>query len=144
MSYAKLPISLWGYALESTAYILNKILSKSVSSTPYEIWKQKKPDFKHVKVWGCPTHVKKHDPDKLESRIKKYRFVGYPKQTFGYYFYQPFEQRVFVTKRAVFLKKEYLLQEDNENKIDLEEVPDSQINDSSLDEPSIQVVQDNI
>ena len=62
MSYAKLSVSLWGYALESAAYILNKIPSKSVPSTPYEIWKQKKSDFKHVKVWGCPTHVKKHDP----------------------------------------------------------------------------------
>ena len=50
---------------------------------------------------------------------------------------------MFVAKRAVFLEKEYLLQEDNGNKIDLEEVPDSQINDSSLDELSSQVVQDN-
>ena len=50
---------------------------------------------------------------------------------------------MFVVKRAVFLEKEYLLQEDNGNKIDLEEVSDSQINDSSLDEPSSHVVQDN-
>ena len=76
MSHAMLPISLWRYALETAAYILNKILSKSVSSTPYEIWKQKKPDFKHVKIWGCPTHVKKYDLDKLKSKIEKYRFVG--------------------------------------------------------------------
>ena len=69
--------------------------------------------------------------------------MGYPKQTFGYYFYQPSKQRVFVKKRAVFLEKEYLLQEDSENKIDLEEVLESQINDSLLDEPSSQVVQDN-
>ena len=79
MGYAKLPVFLWGYALESAAYILNKILSKSVPSTPYEIWKQKKLYFKHVKVWGCPTHVKKHDLDKLKSRIEKNRFVGYLK-----------------------------------------------------------------
>ena len=45
--------------------------------------------------------------------------MGYPKQTFGYYFYQPSEQKVFVAKRAIFLEKEYLLQEDSENKIDL-------------------------
>ena len=50
---------------------------------------------------------------------------------------------MFVAKRAVFLEKEYLLQEDNENKIDLEEVSDLQINDSSLDEWSSQIVQDN-
>ena len=125
MSYAKLSVFLWRYALESTTYILNKIPSKSVSSTPYEIWKQKKSEFKHVKVWGCPTHVKKHDSDKLESRTEKCRFVRYPKQSFGYYFYQPSEQRAFVAQRAVFLEKEYLLQEDSENKIDLEEISNS-------------------
>ena len=51
---------------------------------------------------------------------------------------------MFVAKRTVFLEKEYLLQEDSENKIDLEEILKSEINDSSLDEPSGQVVQDNI
>ena len=65
MSHVKLLIFLWGYTLESAAYILNKITSKSVFSTPYKIWKQKKSNFKHVKVWRCPTHVKKHDPNKL-------------------------------------------------------------------------------
>ena len=66
--------------------------------------------------------------------------MGYPKQTFGYYFYQPSEQRMFVAKRTVFLEKEYLLQKDSENQIDLEEVLETQINDSSLDELCSQVV----
>ncbi|KAK4382398.1 Retrovirus-related Pol polyprotein from transposon TNT 1-94 [Sesamum angolense] len=33
------------------------------------------------------------------------RFVGYPKETVGYYFYDPSEQKVFVLRNAVFLKK---------------------------------------
>ena len=38
MRFAGLPIFLWGYALESTCYILNRVLSKSINKTPYEIW----------------------------------------------------------------------------------------------------------
>ncbi|KAL0413379.1 UNVERIFIED_CONTAM: Retrovirus-related Pol polyprotein from transposon TNT 1-94 [Sesamum radiatum] len=33
------------------------------------------------------------------------RFVGYPKETAGYYFYDPTEQKVFVSRNAVFLEK---------------------------------------
>ncbi|KAK4384625.1 hypothetical protein Sango_3042100 [Sesamum angolense] len=33
------------------------------------------------------------------------RFVGYPKETVGYYFYDPSEQKVFVLRNAVFLEK---------------------------------------
>ena len=37
MGYASLPISFWGYALESACYLLNRVPSKSVEKTPYEI-----------------------------------------------------------------------------------------------------------
>ena len=43
MGFASLLISFWGYALESTSYLLNKIPSKSVIKTPYEIWTRRKP-----------------------------------------------------------------------------------------------------
>ena len=38
MEFANLPIFFWRYALETACYILNKISSKSVDKTPYEIW----------------------------------------------------------------------------------------------------------
>ncbi|KAA0047414.1 gag/pol protein [Cucumis melo var. makuwa] len=37
-----LPDSFWGYALETAIYILNNVPSKSVSETPYELWKKRK------------------------------------------------------------------------------------------------------
>ena len=83
MSFLKLPISLWGYTLETTACVLNVLPRKSVASTPYEIWKGKKSDFSYFRVRGCPAHIKKHDTDKLESRTEFCRFFGYPKETSG-------------------------------------------------------------
>ena len=38
MSYSELPNSFWGYALETVVYILNMVPSKSVPSTPIELW----------------------------------------------------------------------------------------------------------
>ncbi|KAA0052874.1 gag/pol protein [Cucumis melo var. makuwa] len=39
MSFSQLPYSFWGYTLETAIYILNNVPSKSVSETPYELWK---------------------------------------------------------------------------------------------------------
>ena len=50
MGKADLPKSFWGYALETVVYILNRVLSKSVDVTPYEIWTKKKPYLSHMKV----------------------------------------------------------------------------------------------
>ena len=45
MAQANLPISFWGDALLTAAYILNRVPSKSVSSTSYELWNDEKPDL---------------------------------------------------------------------------------------------------
>ena len=81
--------------------------------------------------------VKKHDTDKLESRTELCKFVGYPRETIGYYFYHPEEQSIFFTKRVIFLEDEYLLRRDSGIKVVLEEVLDPNTNATSLDENSV-------
>ncbi|KAL0396325.1 UNVERIFIED_CONTAM: Secreted RxLR effector protein [Sesamum calycinum] len=56
------------------------------------------------KVTSAP-YVKRLVEDKLDSRSSLSRFIGYPKEIEGCYFYDPFEQNVFVSRNAVFLKK---------------------------------------
>ena len=43
MSLTDLPLLFWGYALEIAAFTLNKASSKSVETTPYELWFGRKP-----------------------------------------------------------------------------------------------------
>ena len=38
MSLTDLPLSFWGYALETAAFTLNRATSTSVEMTPYELW----------------------------------------------------------------------------------------------------------
>jgi transposase InsO family protein len=42
MSLTDLPLSFWGYALETTAFTLNRAPSKSFETMPYELWNGKK------------------------------------------------------------------------------------------------------
>ncbi|KAL0453590.1 UNVERIFIED_CONTAM: hypothetical protein Slati_1337100 [Sesamum latifolium] len=56
---------------------------------------------------GSPAYVKRLVGDKLDSRSSLCRFIGYPKETAGYYFYDPAEQKVFVSRNAVFLEKDF-------------------------------------
>ncbi|GKF46422.1 retrotransposon protein, putative, ty1-copia subclass, partial [Tanacetum coccineum] len=78
-----LPISFWGYALDSTARILNMVPTKKVNKTSYKIWHGKVPDLSYLKVWGFEALVKRDTPNKLESRSIKCIFIGYPKETMG-------------------------------------------------------------
>jgi hypothetical protein len=122
MGYASLPISFWGYALESACYLLNRVFSKSVEKTPYEIWTGRKPVLSHLRIWGCPTYVKHLIIDKLGPRSDKCIFIGYPKESKGYYFYHAEEQKVFVALKAIFLEKEFLGKGTVASKVELNEV----------------------
>ena len=93
MGKEDLPKSFWGYALKTDVYILNRVSSKLVEVTPYKIWTNKMPYLSHMKVWGCPAYVKQTMPDKLEARYDMCLFVGYPKETNGYQFYNSLEQK---------------------------------------------------
>ncbi|KAA0048693.1 gag/pol protein [Cucumis melo var. makuwa] len=89
MSFAQLSDSFWGYALEIAIYILNNVPSKSVSETPYELWKGRK---------------------------------GYPKESKGGLFYDPQENKVFVSTNAMFLEENHIINHQTHSKLVLEEI----------------------
>ena len=100
---------------------MNKVPSKSVQQTPYEIYTGKKPGFSFMKIWGCWAYVKRLEGTKLEPESDKCLFVGYPRETKGYYFYHPRENKVFVALHAVFLEKEFLNTVVSGRKVELDE-----------------------
>ena len=52
-----LPQNLWGEAILSTNYILNRIPQKKSNQSPYELLKGRIPFYKYLKVWGCLAKV---------------------------------------------------------------------------------------
>ncbi|GKE74424.1 hypothetical protein Tco_1536465, partial [Tanacetum coccineum] len=70
-----------GYALKSAAHILNMVPTKKVKRMPYEIWHGKAPK------------------------------LSYLKETMGYYFYYPLENKIFITRNADFFENNLMVQE---------------------------------
>ncbi|GJS65629.1 hypothetical protein Tco_0680193, partial [Tanacetum coccineum] len=70
------------------ARILNMVPTKTVDRTPYEIWHRKAPKLSYLRVCGC-----------------------YPKETMGYYFYYPLENKNFVSQNAEFFENSFMIQE---------------------------------
>ena len=64
----------------------------------------------------------KQDPNKLETRIDVCLFVGYPKGTKGYMFYDPQNQKMFVSTNARFLEEDNMIDNKPKSKIILEEM----------------------
>ncbi|KAA0053406.1 gag/pol protein [Cucumis melo var. makuwa] len=128
MTFAQLPDSFWGYALETAIYILNNVPSKTVSETPYELWKGRKGSLRYFRIWGCPAHVLVQNPKKLEHHSKLCLFVGYPKESKGVLFYDPQENKVFVSTNAPFLEEDHIRNHQACSKLVLEEISNNATN----------------
>ncbi|GJR62538.1 retrotransposon protein, putative, ty1-copia subclass [Tanacetum coccineum] len=81
MNLTTLPKSFWGYDLKSIVCILNMVPTKKVERTPYEIWHGKAPK------------------------------LSYLRETMGYYFYYPLENKIFVARNAEFFENKLMVQE---------------------------------
>ncbi|GKA01004.1 retrotransposon protein, putative, ty1-copia subclass [Tanacetum coccineum] len=90
------------YALETATRILNMVPIKK----------------------GCEALMKIDTPDKLQQRSVKCIFIGYPKETMGYYFYFPPKHKIVVAMYAKFLEKNLLSQEISGRAEELEEIQD--------------------
>nr|GEX46148.1 zinc finger, CCHC-type [Tanacetum cinerariifolium] len=94
MSQTTLSKSFWDYALETAACILNMVPTKKRDTLT--------------------------KPEKLEPRSIKCIFIGYPKETTGYSFYYPPENKVLVARNAEFLKNSLINQKASGSLEDLE------------------------
>ena len=100
--------------------MLNKVPSKSVEKTPYELWNGKCPSLSFLKIWGYDAFVKRQVSDKLAAKSDKCFFVGYPKETKGYYLYNQSENKVFVARNGHFLEREFVSKRTSRSTIHLE------------------------
>ena len=83
-----LPENMWGNAVLSANYLLNRIPRKNQEQTPFELWKQKKPSYKFLRVWGCLAKVLVPEPKKVKIGPKTVDciFIGYVHNSNAYRF----------------------------------------------------------
>jgi hypothetical protein len=70
LSNSHSPLFLWSEALKTVVYVLNRVPSKAVLKTPFELWNGWKPSLNHLHIWGCPAEVRIYNPNlkKLDPR----------------------------------------------------------------------------
>jgi hypothetical protein len=77
-----LPERLWGEAVVTPTYLLNRSPSRVLERrmTPFEAFYGTKPQTGHLRVFGCVAYSRianAKSNGKMEARGKKLRFVGY-------------------------------------------------------------------
>ena len=123
ISHSTLPESLWAEAIKTAVYVLNRVLSKAVAKTPYELWTNKKPSIRHLHVWGCLAEARPYKPNKkkLDFRTVSCYFVGYSERSRGFKFYDPSTRSFFEAGNAKFIEDVELSGRDPLRKVVFEE-----------------------
>ena len=109
--------------MKTAVYVLNRVPSKAVTKTPYELWTNKRPSIRHLHIWGCPAEARPYRPHeaKLDSRTVSCYFVGYAERSRGFKFYNPTSRSFFETGNARFLEDIEFGGEENTRSVVFEE-----------------------
>ena len=74
-----LPKYFWVEVVNTSCYVLNRILLRLIlKKTPYELWKNKKPNISYFKVFGCKCFIlnTKDNLGKFDAKLDVGIFLG--------------------------------------------------------------------
>ncbi|KAL8096387.1 hypothetical protein AgCh_037375 [Apium graveolens] len=100
-----MPSEFWGEATRHAVYLLNRLPTRALTKkTPYEVWKNRKPNVSHVKVFGCVAHMKVPSvyTSKLSDRSKLVIYLGREPGTKAYRLFDPNSKTLHVSRDVVF------------------------------------------
>ena len=86
---AKLPKSLWTYAVKTSAYIRNRCYNSRTGGTPYEMMTKLKPNLSNMHVFGTVCYGYVQNKKKLDARSEQGIFLGYDTESPAYLVYYP-------------------------------------------------------
>ena len=117
---ANLPKILWPRAALTAAYLRNRSVVRD-GCTPYELLKGRKPELKHIRVFGCRAylHIEKYQRSKLDKKAKTVIFVGYSDECKAYVVYDPEQNSMHTSRNVTFDEINFPGIDSIKNKIDL-------------------------
>ena len=62
LSFSGLSEGIWGEAMLTANYVLNRVPNKRNKVTPYELWHKKAPNLSYFRIWGCRAVVRLPEP----------------------------------------------------------------------------------
>jgi hypothetical protein len=100
-----LPRWLWGDAMATTIYLLNRSPMRSVESkTPLEAWYGKQSGVQHLRTFRCMIHMKDTTPNlkKLDDQSRPMVFISYEPGSKEYHAYDQVSKKVIVSRDVMF------------------------------------------
>ena len=121
--------------MSTTCYVLNWVLIRPIlKKTPYELFKGRKPNISHLKVFCCKCFIFNNGKDKLgkfDSKADEGIFLGYSLHGHAYRVYNRRTMLVGESMHIAFNETNQNMQESSKTCAD-DEVPDSQQVDTGL------------
>ena len=96
-----LPNYFWVEAVNTSCYILNRVLIRSsFDKTPYELWKNKKPNISYFKIFGSKCFIlnTKDNLGKFDAKYNVGIFLGYSSYSKTY---RVFNKKTMVVEESV-------------------------------------------
>lgn len=87
LTQSKLPTPFWTEAVATANFIRNRCITRTLQDkTPYELWYGKRPNVKHMRIFGGIAYMldKTSDKGKLEARGIRCIFLGYDESSRSY------------------------------------------------------------
>lgn len=95
---------MWGEALYTSVYLTNRSPTDTLKTTPFEMWEGKKPNLKHLEIFGNEAFAKVLKPlKKLEQRSESYVFVGYAST--GYRLWDKEKRKIKIARDVNFRER---------------------------------------
>jgi len=139
LNKTNLPKYFWVDAVSTTCYVLNRVLIRPIlKKTPYELFKGRKSNLSHLKVFGCKCFILNNEKDnlgKFDSKADEGVFLGYSLHGHAYKAYNKRTMLVKESMHIAFDETNHNMQESPETGAD-DEVPNAQQVDNKLDNKS--------
>ncbi|KAG7585452.1 Ribonuclease H-like superfamily [Arabidopsis thaliana x Arabidopsis arenosa] len=105
LKHMNMPNYLWGEAVRHSTYLINRIGTRVLNAqTPYEVYKGRKPNIEHLRVFGCLGYAKIDGAHlkKLDDRSKALVHLGTEPGTKAYRLLDPTNRKIVVSRDVVF------------------------------------------
>jgi hypothetical protein len=105
LSNANLQQELWEETITTAFYLVNWSPSVAIDcKIPEEVWIGHPCDYSNLKIFGCDVYalIPKNQCSKLDSKSKKYIFVGYDDVVKGYRLWDPTTHKIIISRDVVF------------------------------------------
>jgi hypothetical protein len=137
-SFPNIPFNVWGWAVQTSVYVLNRSPSKGRDKTPYELVTGTKPDISHLIPFYCPgvyhltADERKHDKA-WKPKAMPCRFLGYDEYTKDGYFIMDVQSGHIHTRRDCVFDPEWNVHDYlRDTEIDFQEIQDSVLDEDRL------------